>query len=692
MSPEQATGDRDLDARSDVYSLGAMMYEMLTGDPPHVGNTVQAIIASVVTEEPRPITARRPTVPPNVNAAVHRALHKLPADRFATAAQFAYALGDKAFVDPHHETGLVGRKDTRWKRAALALGGAVAVLAVAVIALLVRGGSSSGLSGSVHLSIALPEGHEVLGPPAISRDGRTVAYVAGPRGSVGGLYIRYLRDGRASEVSESDGAKAPFFSWDGDQVGFFKGDGLWRVFVQGGAPVRVADATEYMGGVWGPDDRIIYSPTLGSGLMRIPASGGQPEQLTQPDFGEKGYAHTWPVILSDGRTLLHNVWGGGGGVARLDLETLEWEKGALPFFSAYSESGYLLGRSWSTGASTIRAGRYDPAGAIPPQLDHPVLQDSYFTQLDASEWLALSDNGTLVYAPGDPARRRLAVITTTGETTSFDVGLAQYEQVAVAPDAHSAAVLVASNQISILDLERRTLETILAPQSELDAMFHPVWSGDGNRLFYASNRTGDWEIYAMDTQAAGAGEIVLEQTGFEIPLSVGPDGVLLYLSDAGSDRDLWLLEPDGSATQYYDDEGDQVQGRFSPQGNAIAFVSDVSGAFDVFVKPYPSLLERRAVRVASGRAPIWSPDGNELFFVTGDSLMGVQVRPTNRGLTIGTPRLVVRRNFWSNIWGRPYDVLPNGDFLIIDPMPDSYPTRLDVVFDFFAVIEERVGN
>jgi serine/threonine-protein kinase len=355
MSPEQAMGDRQLDARSDIYSLGCVVYEMLVGDPPHTGSTAQAILAKVVTDTPRPMTTLRDTVPVHVEAAVHKALAKLPADRFPAASVFSEAL-THAVEHPvplpasavEAPTTPIRRHKTLATRLAWPV---VGMLAIAVAALSLTRWPTASENAVMRFAITLPaEQQLVIGPVsnslAISPDGTQVVYQA-ESGGVTRLYLRRVDQFEAEPLPGTEGGDTPFFSPDGGWVGFFSGGTLRKVLVEGSVPQVICDVpTPSLSASWGPDGTILFDDN-GLQLWRVPATGGSPERLTTPDTEAGEIGHQGPSFLPDGEGVLFTIWTSRGSrVAVLSLKTREWRSVELSdrpnILARYLPTGYLL--------------------------------------------------------------------------------------------------------------------------------------------------------------------------------------------------------------------------------------------------------------------------------------------------------------------------------------------------------------
>jgi Tol biopolymer transport system component len=348
--------------------------------------------------------------------------------------------------------------------------------------------------------------------------------------------------------------------------------------------------------------------------------------------------------------------------------------------------GTLLNVDESAG---IRAARMDTSKAHPVTTQTSVLSNVYFAEEDLRPYLATSKNGTLVYVPGNPGKRSLAWVDREGKVTSVGNKEDVYAEVALSPD-RSKAVARHLSGLWIVDLYRGT-ETPLT-LAGAGANFRPVWSRDGKTVLFASNRTGDWDIYSQPADGSRDAQPVLKRPSTQLPLSVGPDGTLLFLdfqSPAGA-GDLWTLSPDGNkASPVRVTPFDEIDADFSPDGHWIAFESNESGQSEVYVQRYPEGGNRIRVSNGGGIAPRWSHDRKELFYVTGDAMVALAVSPD--GSISTTPkRLFDRSGFYVGRF-HSYDVSSDGkQFLMIRRDPESAPRQLNVILNWSEELEKLV--
>jgi serine/threonine-protein kinase len=457
MSPEQASADRDPSAASDVYSLGCVLYEMLVGDPPFTGGSAQAVLAKILTGDVPTPTAARPSIPPNVDATIRKALERLPADRFPSAKEFGRALADDGFrhgaVATSGSGALSGVSLPVWRRAAP--WGLSAVLA----AVLLTRSTAAPTERVRRADLVLPDSARLefvgqtplgVGLPALalSPDGSQVAYVARGPSSVQ-LYVRRLDELDVTALPGTEGAYAPFFSPDGEWVGFFSGAELKKVRVTGGAPLTLAQLQLPYGGAWSPDDRILVSVQEGEQLVWVPAGGGSPESIVGADGVLPQFlgSHEWVI-----------TGGGGQPLWITSLETGEWfgidRQGLVPASEAadasdliygsnprYLASGHIL---YMSGDGVVFALPFDAAKREVLGPPEAVLDGVRQEGVWGAGQLAVADDGTLVYARGENAG--LTRVVWRDRSGAVDTLLAfpaaQYGALDLAPDGRRLIVRV----------------------------------------------------------------------------------------------------------------------------------------------------------------------------------------------------------------------------------------------------------
>ncbi|MFI5239610.1 MAG: protein kinase, partial [Gemmatimonadales bacterium] len=540
MSPEQAMGEREIGPRSDIYSLGAITYEMLAGDPPFTGSTAQAIVAQVITGEARSLTAQRKSVPAHVNDAVFTALEKLPADRFATATQFATALSNNSFTAVTGSTQRRDRSSAGWRARArdplvLGLGALASVLAIGLVVLSRRTTSDT---FPLRVEVPLPVGGVPSGSAALSPDGQTIVYAAlAPSsqesspfmGRATSLYLRRLDQLTSRAIPNTNYAGLPAFSPDGKSIAVIVNRRkLIRVPLDGGPELTLADVPDDGGVDWSSSgDIVVGGGAIDElkGLYHVRASGGTLAALTHVDPKRNEHSHEYPRVLSDGNTVVFTIWYGTVDRAELAVTSLDDGGKVTPLgVLAARALGVVDGQLVYVRADgTVMAVPFDVKGRHVSGTPMQVLDSVRMLGAETGYAAAsLTQSGGLVYATG-ALNRRLVWADHTGATHDAFNEQREFQFVRLSPDGQRAALGVATgtgNNVWILDFSAGTL----TPLTTTNRSRNPSWSPDGRRILYGSDYSGQAALWWQP--ADGSGPAVIAGVPRHNPwfVDLSPDG------------------------------------------------------------------------------------------------------------------------------------------------------------------------
>ena len=705
MSPEQASGQA-VDRRSDIWSFGVVLLEMLTGDRTFTGETVSHVLAAVLAKEPD--CSRAPYA---VQRLLKSCLQKDPRQRLQAIGDWKLLLAEEQPAAPKVEVRAASKLP--WIAAA-------ALAIVAAFGYLAWWRATRPVEHSmIRLSADLGPG-AIAGQRttvAISPDGTRIVFPVQTSGSLQ-LATRLLNQSAATPLPGTEGGSDPFFSPNGEWIGFGAESKLKKISVQGGATVTLCEAPSFRGASWGEDGFIVAALNTNSALSRIPEGGGTPQPLAKsPETGET--SQRWPQILPGGTTVLFTGNVAASGFDNANIEALNLKTGK----SKVVQRGGSFGRYLPTGESQgelvyIHEGvlfgvPFDPGKLEAQGSPAPLLEDVAADPTSGGGQFDFSRTGTLVYRSGKSSGSNYSIVSldSSGKTQPLIATPAQYNTPRFSPDGKRVAVAVNSGKgmdIYIYDLQADSNTRVtFTGQRDGTTNSNPVWTADGKHIAYASQAGNTYAIWWIRSDRGGDPQMLLEaKAGPVAPFSFRQDGRLSFTQvTLETSSDTWtmpldLADPEhpkpGKAEKFYGTPLVDSMPMFSPDGRWIAYLSNEQGQFEVFVRPFPGPGGVWQISSGTGVYPVWSRDGKTLFFMSlGLRIMAVDYTTKGDTFVPGKPRpwsdVTLRQGAGTNF--TPFDLAPDGKHFAIFPQIASEDEKgnLHVTFllNFFDEIRRR---
>ena len=679
MAPEQIEG-KEADARSDIFALGSVLYEAVTGLRAFEGKTHLSVASAILQKDPPPITTNNPDVGlPPLDYTIRTCMAKEPDERFQTAHDVKLQLSWLSYLASSHRSPQKRRSPAVW------IAMAAVILAFLVTASFLvrelRNRPASSANGVTRFSIALPPRQELAvnnsQAVVLSPDGRHLAYVAAENG-VSHLYTRRLDQFDSVAIPDSEGTTFPFFSPNGDWIAFFSQGKLKKAPSNGGAPVVICEVPTFFGGTWTPQDVIVVA-VPNYGLASVPASGGSLQKIS---LGTKD------IIYPQGP-----AWFAGGDwiafsnflTVNLSVAAVKLNTGEVRTLLRNAQApSYVEGHLMYFQGGTLWAVPFDPVKVAiqgnPVQIQSGINQESYIAQVSTSE------AGVLAYAPGPAGNfsRNMYLVDRKGQEQKLDIPPRDYVDPVISPDGKRIACLfrsVAGQQLIVLDRDRDLFTTLVS--SGLNAA--PAWMADGKTLIFDSVDTQRRAIYRISADGSSAPQVLHTTSLNSHVTSVAGEYAAVVVNDPTTGADLWLLSLQNPEDMrpFKNTLAAERQGSLSPDGHWMAYVSNESGRSEIYVEPVPGPGGRRQISSDGGEEPRWIRNGREITYRNGSKMMSVAVQ-RQPAFQTGRPIELFNSKFDRGFGVAGYDVTPDGQTFLMTRSEHPAPTEIRVVIGWPA--------
>jgi serine/threonine protein kinase/Tol biopolymer transport system component len=686
MAPEQLEG-KDVDARTDLWALGVILYEMISGKRAFDGPSQASLIAAILEHDPAPLASVRPHTPPLLGRAVKRCLAKGPDARWNSAHDIADELrwiresggGTPPLSELTHHMG-------RWKR--VAMGSSIAL----VLMLAAAGGRAlwhkfvpvSKIPSPIRTVISVSNwGIEAGSSLAISPDGNALVFPAIGADGQKRLYLRRMGEYEPTELKGTEGAGNPFFSPDGEWVAFTEpGKALKKVALRGGTAEKICDISQNNhGGVWGNDNQIIFCQWPNAGLWTVPAVGGIPVALKQPPPDKQAIRYMWPDLLPGAQGVLFTIWGEG----RASIAAFVFRTGEVrPIIPSGSHARYLpTGHLIYASAGNLCAVAFDEVQLQTRGVSNVVVEN--IQDGIGLNFYQVSPGGTLAYLPSSPSK--LVMKDRSGNATALKFGQRFYRYPSLSPDGQQLAVCIQEGPARNVFVGSVLGETLTRLTFGVDDDVFGLFARDGKQILFTRGQEGKYNIYWTAADGSGKAKRLTDSPNSQKATSWRLKGDILLFNNATESikYDIWQMQLNqpNTARPWLNTPFNELEGAFSRNGDWVAYQSNEEGAYQIYVQAYPGPGLRRRISVKGGQGPVWNPSGDELFYRASGSLMMVRVI---NGNPVGAPESLFPQRSTAMI-GRDFDVTLDGrHFIVIEPEKP----QIHIVSNWFEELKAKV--
>lgn len=698
MAPEQLEG-KEADARTDIFALGEVIYEMATGKPAFGGKSRASLIAAILTAEPPPITQLQPVA---LERVVNKCLAKDPDERWQSASDLASELkwiasgSSTAIPAAAAQTSPKRSRAVPWMWLA-----AMAVIAAASTVFVTRlyFGSTPSFPNRVRWNVLAPEKNsfhassDAPGRVAVSPDGQRIAFVASDESGKTRIWVRALDALNAQPLEGTEGASNPFWSPDSQSLGFFANKQLRRMDAGGGPILNLCQVEVARGGSWSKDGVILFTPFVNGPIYQVPATGGTPMQVTKIDPAGRDTTHRWPYFLPDGKHFLyfaasHTDISHASDAVR--VASLDGKENKL-LLHAHSNAAYANGYLLYVRESTLMAQPFDLRQRELTGEAHSVAEN---VETDTGWWYSVftvSQNGMLAFAPYNAnAKNQLIWFDHTGKQLGSVGEPGDYKTLRISPDGQRLAVEIAqpSSDLWVFDLKQNSKSQLTFGSSNV----MPAWSADGKTLAFSSNRqNGTVDIFKMSSGSPQSEEAMVQSSFDKFVLDWSPDGQYLLYAQVEGRTAAGLVQASMMALPLHGDAKPQLllksplfdnAGRFSPDGHWIAFSSRIAGPQQIFVIPFPVPGKPKQLSTSSGINPIWRKDGKAIFYLNSDfsSVWEIEVEAKGNDLAVGKTSLLFKVAAQTGSYQfYPFDASGDGQKFLINSRPEQNNQEITVI-------------